>query len=427
MVLFLIYRGYNITDLIYRIEELPMYEIKLPREVVYIIDALYDKGFNAHIVGGCVRDSILGLKPKDWDITTDAKPEDIKNIFKRTVDTGIKHGTVTVLIGKNSYEITTYRIDGSYTDGRHPDRVEFTADLIEDLKRRDFTINAMAYSDRSGLVDEFNGIGDIRLSCIRCVGRAEDRFLEDALRILRAIRFGAQLGFEIEENTYKAISELAFNLKNISKERIFVEINKILCSKDPSHIKKLIDTKINAYISDSFYKIDYSDCKDMENTAGLKEEKYIRWAALLRNKNAEYAQALLKELKSDNDCIDKVKKLVEFIKYELPKDKVGVRRFLSALGSELFDDLIELKKSGFLELSQGQEDFELCSVLKEEVLFNKDAYSLSELAVNGKDLIEYGMRPGREIGNILNMLLDKVIEAPELNEKSKLLKIIENI
>ena len=207
--------------------------IEMPRDVEWIIGKIREHGFEAFAVGGCVRDTLLGREPGDWDITTSAKPEEVKGIFGKTVDTGLQHGTVTIIKNRNGYEVTTYRIDGEYHDGRHPESVEFTSNLKEDLKRRDFTINAMAYSHETEIVDEFGGMDDLENKVIRCVGLAHDRFTEDALRILRAIRFAAQLGFEIEAETYKAISDIAPNLKNVSKERIQVELTKLLLSDSP--------------------------------------------------------------------------------------------------------------------------------------------------------------------------------------------------
>ena len=174
-------------------------KIVLPEKVTYIIDTLTQHGFEAYAVGGCVRDTMLGRIPMDWDITTSAKPEQVKALFQHTIDTGIQHGTVTVMIDHEGFEVTTYRIDGEYEDARHPKEVQFTSNLLEDLKRRDFTINAMAYNDRDGLVDAFDGVGDLERGVIRCVGAAVERFTEDALRMLRAVRFGAQLGFSIED------------------------------------------------------------------------------------------------------------------------------------------------------------------------------------------------------------------------------------
>ncbi len=211
-------------------------DIRLPEDVKKIIDALQNAGHEAYAVGGCVRDALIGREPQDWDITTSARPEEVKSIFSHTVDTGIKHGTVTVMLNHTGYEVTTYRIDGEYEDCRHPKEVTFTTRLSEDLLRRDFTINAMAYNEKDGLVDLFGGRDDLEKGIIRCVGEAAERFDEDALRILRAFRFAAQLGFEIDRGTYAAAAERAENLRKVSAERIRVELNKILLSKGPDRL-----------------------------------------------------------------------------------------------------------------------------------------------------------------------------------------------
>ena len=205
-------------------------KISLPKEVKHIIDILTQNGYEAYAVGGCVRDSILGRVPGDWDITTSALPQQVKALFRRTIDTGIQHGTVTIMLGKNGYEVTTYRIDGKYEDSRHPESVEFTPNLEEDLKRRDFTINAMAYNDENGVVDVFGGIDDIRNRIIRCVGNAHDRFTEDALRILRAVRFSAQLGFEIDKATKDAARELETARQEIEAAR--AEVSELQAEKE---------------------------------------------------------------------------------------------------------------------------------------------------------------------------------------------------
>ena len=218
--------------------------MQIPEKVEYIINVLMKNGYEAYAVGGCVRDSILGRVPEDWDITTSAQPEQVKALFHRTIDTGIQHGTVTVMMDKEGFEVTTYRIDGEYEDSRHPKNIEFTSNLEEDLKRRDFTINAMAYNPKDGLVDIFGGIEDLNKKIIRCVGNANDRFSEDALRILRAVRFAGQLGFAIEEQTKEAIVALAPTLKNISAERIRVELDKLLMGKHPELIRVASETGI---------------------------------------------------------------------------------------------------------------------------------------------------------------------------------------
>lgn len=223
-------------------------KIELPKKVIMIIDNLQMHGYEAYAVGGCVRDSILCRKPEDWDITTSARPEEVKRLFRRTVDTGIEHGTVTVMLGKDGFEVTTYRVDGEYADNRHPKEVTFTASLEEDLKRRDFTINAMAYNDEVRLVDIFGGMKDLNHHLIRCVGDPMERFSEDALRILRAVRFSAQLAFPIEKQTADAVRALAPTLEHISAERIQVELVKLLTSAHPELIQDAYELGITKVI-----------------------------------------------------------------------------------------------------------------------------------------------------------------------------------
>ena len=212
-------------------------KIEIPDGVERIIQKLNHQGYEAFAVGGCIRDTLLGREPKDWDITTSASPWQVKELFGRTIDTGIQHGTVTVMDGRTGYEVTTYRVDGEYEDGRHPKSVKFTSSLKEDLKRRDFTVNAMAYSHKRGLVDEFGGLKDLKSQVIRCVGKPEERFGEDALRMLRAIRFSAQLDFSIDPGTWAAVKAVAPNLKKVSKERIQAELTSLLLSPHPERIE----------------------------------------------------------------------------------------------------------------------------------------------------------------------------------------------
>ena len=229
--------------------------LELPEKVRQIIEQIQKHGFEAYAVGGCVRDSLLGRTPDDWDITTSAKPQEVKAIFPRTIDTGIEHGTVTVMMGKEGFEVTTYRIDGAYLDGRHPESVEFSSNLVEDLKRRDFTINAMAYNPDRGIVDAFDGIGDLERKIIRCVGVPQERFDEDALRIMRAVRFSAQLGFEIDGPTKEAITEKVQQLENISAERIQMELVKILVSDHPEYMRLACDLGITAVVLPEYDRI----------------------------------------------------------------------------------------------------------------------------------------------------------------------------
>lgn len=388
-------------------------KIKLPASVKMVIDSLQAKGYEAYAVGGCVRDSILGRVPDDWDITTSATPYEVKKVFQRTVDTGLKHGTVTVLAGSHAHEVTTYRIDGEYEDSRHPKSVEFTRNLEEDLKRRDFTINAMAYSHETGIVDEFGGMADLAAGVIRCVGNPVDRFTEDALRILRAIRFSAQLNFSIEPETKAAITAIAPNLSKVSKERIQVELTKLLLSDHPEQMALVYETGISPYVSDVFHHVDY---RRMQVNPQLPKQKHIRWAAFLKNEEEAAAVKILKDLKLDNDTIFRVQILNRWADRRIEADKVELRRAMSQMEPSLFDDLLILKQSG------GEEGVEALKELAEEIRRDGDCISLKELAVTGKDLLAAGMKPGKQVGDTLGGLLALVLEHPELNRKEILLE-----
>ena len=385
-------------------------EIQLPEAVEEIITQLNDHGYEASAVGGCVRDSLLGRKPEDWDITTSARPEQVKAIFRRTIDTGIAHGTVTIMVDKVGYEVTTYRIDGEYEDGRHPKEVQFTSNLIEDLKRRDFTINAMAYSSQNGIVDAFGGVEDLKSGLIRCVGNPIDRFTEDALRILRAVRFSAQLGFEIEPDTYEAIRVIAPNLLHVSKERILAELSKLLTSAHPNRIRMVYETGMAPFISPDFADVSFPlPVIDPR----LPDKKHLRWAAFLQNETEEKAGRILKQLKSDNDTINRVKVLLRFIKTPLTPQKAGLRKIMSQMTPELYDDLLVLRNvdpSG--EIAR----------LSREIRCAGDCLSLKQLAVSGRDLMDAGVQPGKKVGETLNALLGMVLEHPEYNQKETLIE-----
>lgn len=382
--------------------------IPMPPQVERIIERLRQEGFEAYAVGGCVRDTLLGREPGDWDITTSALPQEVKQLFRRTIDTGIQHGTVTVLMDRQGYEVTTYRIDGEYEDGRHPREVAFTSELLEDLKRRDFTINAMAYSHETGIVDAFDGIGDLKQKIIRCVGEARERFEEDALRILRAIRFSAQLDFAIEEQTYHAIARIAPNIARVSKERIQVELTKLLCSAHPEKIRQVYETGISRYVSPEFAALPW---QEFEGMPGLSAEKYARWADFLRLTAPESAVRTLKDLKLDNDTINKVQTLVAWAGKEIPAEEPAVRRAMSGMLPEVWDVLVELNSYGD-EIRR----------LTEKIRARGDCLDLKHLAVGGQDLITAGVRPGKEMGQILKRLLALVLEEPEKNKKEVLLE-----
>ncbi|HEX3078412.1 MAG TPA: CCA tRNA nucleotidyltransferase [Lachnospiraceae bacterium] len=460
-------------------------EIVIPDNVDYIINTLTANGYEAYAVGGCVRDSILGRIPGDWDITTSAKPEEVKRYFRRTVDTGIEHGTVTVMLDKEGYEVTTYRIDGEYEDNRHPKNVEFTSDLVEDLKRRDFTINAMAYNLKEGIVDKFDGLGDIQSKVIRCVGEPMERFDEDALRILRAIRFAAQLDFIIEDRTREAICRKAKFLENISAERIRVELDKLLLSKNPRKLIDAYETGITKVILPEFNEMLHTaqqnphhiynvgehtirsiecmiylfeeypcveDEKEIDTFAIDKKTKSILcWTMLLHDVGkpgtkttdengidhfyvhdkvgAKMARQILKRLKFDNYTIDTACALIEWHDYTFHADKRSIRRAVSKIGQDIMDLLFLVKKADILAQAPTTQADKLALLDKvmyiyAEIKDAKECMRLKDLAISGKDLIEIGYKQGRELGTILSGLLDRVIEDPELNSKDILLDLV---
>ena len=388
--------------------------IQLPYEVEWVIGKIRDAGYEAFAVGGCVRDTLLGRTPEDWDVTTSARPEAVKAIFERTVDTGLQHGTVTVLKNRKGYEVTTYRIDGEYHDGRHPDSVEFTPNLLEDLKRRDFTINAMAYSHETGIVDEFGGMEDLKAGIVRCVGRPEDRFTEDALRLLRALRFSAQLGFEIEESTYAAIKTIAPNLAKVSKERVQAELTKLLLSAHPERILLLKETGLSAQIVPGFDAV-FAPALFSE-LSRLPAEKSLRWAGFLLCQREKQAEAVLKGLKMDNETIGNVSRMIEGAKETLPLEKPAVRRAMSRYTPYQLEGALKLKEL------MGSPDAEEIRRLREEIIRDGDCVSLKDLAVKGRDLLEAGVERGPMVGEILNHLFDLVLLYPEKNDRELLLK-----
>ena len=424
-------------------------KMNIPEPARKIIDRLNEHGYEAYVVGGCVRDMILKREPGDWDITTSARPEQVKALFTRTLDTGIQHGTVTIMVGKEGYEVTTFRVDGDYTDGRHPDTVTFTPSLEEDLKRRDFTINAMAYNHNTGLVDIFGGREDIEGKVIRCVGNPTERFTEDALRILRAIRFSAQLGFEIKDATRQAITEIAPNLVHVSKERIQVELTKLLLSDRPEAMKLVYETGISPYVSETFHKMGEM-IGDMPVTVPAK--KSLRWALFLRKGTPEQAVRILRDLKLDNDTIYQVKVLTGWIERSIcgeialpdemctrenaaelefmpgAESKPQIRKVMSQMELELFDDLLNIKMCLAKTAAKDSQSvavrqLEKICALRDEIRADGNCISLKMLAVTGNDLIKAGMKPGKEMGSVLHELLDAVLENPELNKKEALLSL----
>lgn len=467
-------------------------KMQLPDSVSYIIGKLEEQGYEAFAVGGCVRDAMLGREPEDWDITTSARPEEIKSVFRKTIDTGIQHGTVTVMIDHVGYEVTTYRIDGEYEDGRHPKEVSFTTNLRMDLERRDFTINAMAYNDTVGLVDEFDGVGDLQRKVIRCVGDAGQRFDEDALRMLRAVRFSGQLGFEIEQNTRQAIVERAANLEKISAERIRVELTKLLVSKEAGRLRIAYETGMTAVFLPELDVMMTCDQKNSHHiyTVGEHTIKGIEWinvffqseklwkstelsddtkkwieevccnlskkqhlmlvtAMLFHDiakpsameldeegighfyghpqQGAQMTKDIMKKLTFDNETTDVVKRLVTWHDCRIEPSKKAVRRAASKIGSDIMKMTFLVQYADILAqnpalLSGKLESLQKITALYDEIEKAKQPLSIKDLAINGKDLIQAGVKPGPAMGDILQSLLEMVLEEPEKNTREVLLE-----
>ena len=430
---------------------------ELPAQVHPALSRLHDAGYEAYIVGGCVRDWIMGRVPKDYDVTTSALPEQTAAVFagERVIETGMKHGTVTVLLDGEPLEITTFRIDGTYSDSRHPDAVTFTPSLREDLARRDFTMNAMAYSPRTGLVDPFGGQTDIAAKLIRCVGEPERRFREDALRILRALRFSAVLGFSIEPETAAALRAEAPLLKQISAERVFSELKQLLCGPDVRRVLLEYPDVLGAVIPEILPMVGFDQrnphhCYDiLEHTAAAVEaipaEPGLRLAALLHDVgkpecfftdengvghfyghpkvSARIAEAVLERLRSDRATKERVTTIVLNHGLLIEDNEKSVRRALHKLGTERFFDLLAMMRADNLgqsaELRWIQEYYDRLEEIAKEILADEACFSLKNLAVKGSDL---GLPPGPAVGKALNALLDAVMDSAVPNERAALLE-----
>ncbi|MBO4873644.1 MAG: CCA tRNA nucleotidyltransferase [Lachnospiraceae bacterium] len=434
-------------------------KITLPPKAESILNTLQEAGYEAYIVGGCVRDSLLGRKPGDWDITTSALPQTVQKLFRRTVATGIQHGTVTVMLGRDGFEVTTYRSDGTYTDGRHPDSVSFVSSLREDLSRRDFTVNAMAYSPRNGLIDLFGGTEDLKAGIIRAVGNPVERFTEDALRMLRAVRFSAQLGFGIDPETFAAIRKLAPRLTMVSKERIRDEISKLLLSDHPDHFEILADAGITSVIMPRFdemlatpqhspfhiYDVGHHTLEVLKATpptllqrltallhdAGKTEARRTDERGIDHFKghpalSAVYAADFLREYRYDNKTVEQVTHLVEVHDIRVSPTLPNVRRLIGRVGEDLFPDFLTFIQAdnqgkGPLSHQEFAPRFQGTVEAYHEILKNRDPLSLKDLAVGGSDLIAAGIRPGPEMGELLKAMLEDVLEDPSHNTKDYLL------
>lgn len=430
-------------------------KIKLPATVKGVLDALQARGFEAYAVGGCVRDSILGRIPDDWDITTSARPEQVREIFRKTVDTGIAHGTVTVLIGGSAHEVTTYRIDGEYEDSRHPKDVTFTSSLEEDLLRRDFTINAMAYNEEKGLVDPYGGMQDLQRKRIRCVGDPRKRFGEDALRIMRAVRFSAQLSFGIESGTWKAAEELAPTLSKISAERICAELLKLLVSEHPDYLRNAWECGITRVVLPEFDLLMETPQNNphhcwnvgehtLQSLCQVPAEKILRLTMLFHDMgkpacrttdeagidhfhqhgpvSAARAREILQRLKMDGDTTRKVVTLVKYHDWRVEPSERAVRRAISRLGPELFPCLLQVQRGDVMAQSlrwreEKLEQIRKVSLLCGKILQENQCVSLKDLDITGKDLIALGLQPGPRMGEILAAALEHVLDEPEDNTR----------
>lgn len=435
-------------------------KMALTRGAEYILQTLESAGYEAFIVGGAVRDSIMGKTPSDYDIATNARPKEVKALFARTIDTGLKHGTVTVIINKTGFEVTTYREETGYRDMRHPDSIKYVDELSYDLVRRDFTINAMAYNPHIGVVDEYNGIRHIEEKIIHCVGVPEDRFKEDALRMLRAIRFAATLDFELSDEVIKAIRKCAVLIKNVSCERILEEINKILICDRPSKIKLLYETGLMKYIIPELcicfdtvqnnkyhiYNVGDHIMKAVDNTPN---DLVLRWSALLHDigkpecisrdnaginhfyghhrESVRIAKDVLHKLRMDNDSINDILVLVENHDVRIDTNPASVKRMLARTGENLFLKLLLLQEADnraknlkFLDdkLSKLHAVYDQC----QRIILEHQPYQISHLQINGRDLLKIGFKAGREIGDMLKLLLDEVVIDPSLNSREYLIK-----
>lgn len=437
--------------------------IKIPNDVYKILKTLNDAGYESYIVGGAVRDAVLGNEPHDWDITTNATPDQVKKIFKKTIDTGLQHGTVTAMLNSVGYEITTYRIDGEYEDNRRPSSVEFTTDLSKDLQRRDITFNAMAMDKEGNVVDLYNGIQDLRDGIVRSVGDPNERIQEDALRMLRAIRFSARYGFQLDENFRNAIKNNAHLIKNVSYERIESEVTKIITSNHPEQFLELYNLGLTQYILPEFDKM--MNCEQntiwhnlnvglhtIEALKYIDNDPNLRWAILLHDVGKPNSKSidekgkdhfynhpeeseklsdliLRKYKKSTNDSVE-IKKLIFY--HDLYGDDLSmIRKFVALEGIDFARKLIKLQIADV----EAQSDYKKAekinnikklSALFEQVYKDKTAITLKELKVNGNDLLELGYK-GKEIGLILSHLYEQVLKNPSLNDKDTLLDIVNKI
>lgn len=440
--------------------------IVLPKNVKTIIKILNTHNYEAFIVGGCVRDSAIGLTPHDWDICTNAKPEEIKKCFENfnTFDSGIKHGTISVVLDGEVFEVTTYRIDGTYSDNRRPDSVSFTSDITQDLARRDFTINAMVYNEQSGLIDPYGGRNDLSDKIIKCVGNPDFRFNEDALRIIRALRFASVYNFDIDDETAKSIHKNADLLNNIAVERISVELNKLLSGYGAEQILNNYRDVIAVFIPEIMPMFDYNQhtkhhnrdlwhhttyaVKSIDNTPLLRMSMLLhdigKPKACKRDEDgtchfkghpkysAEMAENILRRLKYSNDFIETCITIIKYHDVRFSGSKRQLRHVMSAIGDKNVELLLKIQRADIMAQSDYKhkeklEKLNLACKTYKEILADKDCFTLKQLKINGNDIKNIGVSEGIKIGKILKILLGLVIEDKIENEKSALIKKAEEI
>lgn len=405
-------------------------EMNLPMSVKIVLEALHNNGYLTYVVGGCVRDFLLGKEPKDYDVATSALPEQIMDVFKgyEVIPTGLQHGTVTVVVGGTLIECTTFRIEIGYSDGRHPDNVLFALSVEDDLMRRDFRMNAIAYNPWNGLVDPYNGIKDLENKTIRCMGNPYDRFNEDGLRVLRALRFAAQLGFDIEDETAKAIHDCKHLLDNISRERIQSELCKILESNHCGcEVLAEYQDVVSMFLPNT--KVGHLQQVYMEKLGCMptdESDDIISRLAILFNHDVQNTYASLKELKFSNEIVSYVTQLVGHSTFELPMLKHEMKALMCNMSLEQIRRLIFIRKTKAMTPEDNYFVVKAESLLN-EILENDECYSLKQLAVNGNDLIERGVPQGKEIGDFLMVLLEMVIVDNIKNDREELLNMVDEI
>ena len=412
-------------------------KIYLPKVVKFIIDRIYEYGYEAFIVGGCIRDCILGITPNDYDITTNATPNKIMDIFKefKLIKNGIKHGTIGILIDGDIYEITTYRIESEYEDSRRPKSIEFTGNIVDDLKRRDFTINAMAYNDKKGLIDDFGGIVDLKNKVIKTVGNPDKRFNEDGLRIIRAIRFSSKLGFNIEDKTLNSIYKNYHIVKNISIERITDEINKIIISTNPQNIILLYKTKIFEILG-IYYNFNNDNYLRLEKQLKIIslideiEYKLLLLQYIINNEAKDYNNRnyIVNILRYPNKVKDDINNLIEYMYIdESNLNKIDIKYILNKIGDSRFEKILNLKNIYYsANYNKKSKYIKPCINILKDIINNKECYTIKDLKLNGNDLKELGYK-GNEIGTNLNYLLEEVIKNPNLNSKKLLIEKLNKI